>query len=68
MGNVHEVTSIWPVLAISAFVGLPAFFGWLSARAAKKGIEGPTADALVRIEAELADQGARLAALEEREA
>lgn len=65
MDNLNEVTSIWPVLGITVFVGIPAFFGWLSARSAKAGIEGPTADSLARIEATLAEHGERLAALEE---
>lgn len=60
MDNLDQVTSVWPVLAIAVFVGVPAFFGWLSARAANKNIEGPTADALARIEA-------RLTALEQKE-
>lgn len=35
-GDFDQVTSVWPVLAIGAFVGIPAFFSWLNSKKANE--------------------------------
>lgn len=71
-GDFTQVTSVWPVLALTAFFGIPAFFSWLNSREAKSHAKAaydetihqanPNSgkslkDSLNRIEATLATQG-----------
>lgn len=74
-GDITEIGSIWPVLAIAVVVGTPALFGWLNSRDAKQAAQeardtmnhesqpnsgGSMKDSLNRIEATQKDQGSVL--------
>lgn len=34
-GDIARIQSVWPVLALAVFLGVPAFFGWLNSKAAR---------------------------------
>ena len=80
-GDITEIGSIWPVLAIAVVVGTPALFSWLNSREAKHAAQeardtmnhetqpnsgGSMKDSLNRIEATQKDQGAVRADVVER--